>query len=34
MGIHYLVIDEQVRKLGYGKKLLVEAEKLAKEKEC
>ncbi|QDM43933.1 GNAT family N-acetyltransferase [Paenibacillus thiaminolyticus] len=34
MEIHYLVIDEQVRKLGYGKKLLLEAEKLAKEKEC
>lgn len=29
-----MLLSEQVRKSGYGKKLLLEAEKLAKEKEC
>jgi ribosomal protein S18 acetylase RimI-like enzyme len=32
--IHYLYIDQELRKLGYGKKLLSEAEKIAKEKNC
>ena len=32
--IHTLMIDEDLRKLGYGTKLLVEIEKIATEKEC
>lgn len=32
--VHYLFVDDHFRKLGYGKKLLSEAEKLAKEKKC
>jgi GNAT superfamily N-acetyltransferase len=32
--IHYLFVDKELRKLGYGKKLLSEAEKIAKEKKC
>ncbi|WP_053375308.1 GNAT family N-acetyltransferase [Paenibacillus sp. FJAT-27812] len=32
--IHYLFVDEGLRKLGYGKKLLIEAEKIAFEKNC
>lgn len=34
MEVHYLFVNEQLRKLGYGKKLLHEAEKIAKEKAC
>ncbi|WP_028609086.1 GNAT family N-acetyltransferase [Paenibacillus harenae] len=32
--VQYLFVDDNLRKLGYGKKLLSEAEKLAKEKKC
>lgn len=32
--VHYLFVDEDLRRLGYGKKLLLEAENLAKEKRC
>ncbi|WP_028551985.1 GNAT family N-acetyltransferase [Paenibacillus sp. UNC451MF] len=32
--IHYLFVNEELRKQGYGKKLLAEAEKIAKEKKC
>ncbi|MBX4150404.1 GNAT family N-acetyltransferase [Paenibacillus sp. FSL W7-1279] len=32
--IHYLFVDEAFRKSGYGAKLLNEAEKIAKEKQC
>jgi len=32
--IHYLVVDQQYRKLGYGRQLIVEAERIAKEKKC
>lgn len=32
--IHYLFVDELFRKSGYGTKLLNEAEKIAKEKQC
>ncbi|MBH5316842.1 GNAT family N-acetyltransferase [Paenibacillus sp. GSMTC-2017] len=32
--IHYFFVDEQYRKYGYGKRLLVEAERIAKEKNC
>lgn len=32
--VHYLFIDEDLRKQGYGKNLLSEAEKVAKEKKC
>lgn len=32
--IHYLFVDEPFRKSGYGTKLLNEAEKIAKEKQC
>ncbi|MFM9276901.1 GNAT family N-acetyltransferase [Paenibacillus jiagnxiensis] len=34
MEVHLLFVDEQLRKLGYGKKLLDQAEKIAKEKAC
>lgn len=30
--VQYLYVDEDYRKFGYGKKLLLEAEKMAKEK--
>lgn len=32
--IHTLMIDEDIRKLGYGTKLLLEVEKIALEKNC
>ncbi|EEL51492.1 MULTISPECIES: GNAT family N-acetyltransferase [Bacillus cereus group] len=32
--IHILILDEDIRKLGYGSKLLLEAEKIALEKGC
>jgi ribosomal protein S18 acetylase RimI-like enzyme len=32
--IHYLFVDEPFRQSGYGAKLLNEAEKIAKEKQC
>lgn len=32
--IQYLVVDQQYRKLGYGRKLMMEAERIAKEKRC
>ncbi|MEK4517740.1 GNAT family N-acetyltransferase [Paenibacillus sp. FSL H8-0122] len=32
--VQYLFVDEDYRKFGYGKKLLLEAEKMAKEKKC
>ncbi|WP_339254682.1 GNAT family N-acetyltransferase [Paenibacillus sp. FSL P2-0136] len=32
--VQYLYVDEDYRKFGYGKKLLLEAEKMAKEKKC
>jgi GNAT superfamily N-acetyltransferase len=32
--VHILWVDEKVRKLGYGKKLLSEVEKIAKDKNC
>ncbi|WP_313894189.1 GNAT family N-acetyltransferase [Psychrobacillus sp.] len=32
--IHMLIIDEDIRKSGFGTKLLVEIEKIALEKEC
>jgi GNAT superfamily N-acetyltransferase len=32
--IHTFMIDEDIRKLGYGTKLLLELEKIALEKEC
>ncbi|WP_214629233.1 GNAT family N-acetyltransferase [Paenibacillus agaridevorans] len=32
--VQYLFIDDAYRKFGYGKKLLSEAEKIAKEKMC
>ncbi|WP_194541338.1 GNAT family N-acetyltransferase [Paenibacillus sp. JZ16] len=32
--IHYLFVDEAFRKSAYGAKLLNEAEKIAKEKQC
>ncbi len=34
MEVQYLFVEEQLRKLGYGKKLLYAAEKIAKEKAC
>lgn len=32
--VHYLYVNEELRKLGYGQKLLFEAEKLASDKKC
>lgn len=32
--IHIFMIDEDIRKSGFGTKLLVEMEKIAREKEC
>lgn len=32
--IHNLILDEEIRKSGYGTKLLVELEKIAIEKDC
>ncbi len=32
--IHTLVVDEEIRKFGYGTKLLLEIEKIALEKKC
>ncbi|WP_338554337.1 GNAT family N-acetyltransferase [Paenibacillus sp. KS-LC4] len=32
--VHILYVDEELRKLGYGSKLLEEAERLAKESKC
>ncbi|OBZ14462.1 GNAT family acetyltransferase [Bacillus sp. FJAT-27264] len=32
--IEYLFVDEELRKSGYGKTLMLEAERIAKEKEC
>lgn len=32
--VHYLFVEEEHRKFGYGKKLLAEAERIAKEKGC
>ncbi|MGG1663342.1 GNAT family N-acetyltransferase [Brevibacillus sp. NRS-1366] len=32
--VHYLFVEEELRKVGYGKKLLVEAEKIARKKGC
>lgn len=32
--IHYLFVESEFRKLGFGRKLMQEAEKLAKEKQC
>ncbi|PFE04164.1 N-acetyltransferase [Bacillus cereus] len=32
--IHTLLIDEDIRKLGYGSKLLLEVEKIALERSC
>ncbi|AXN40825.1 GNAT family N-acetyltransferase [Peribacillus butanolivorans] len=32
--IHTFMIDEEIRKSGYGTKVLLEAEKIALEKEC
>ncbi|MCY9670880.1 GNAT family N-acetyltransferase [Paenibacillus alginolyticus] len=32
--VQYLFVDDVYRKLGYGKKLLSEAEQIAKEKKC
>ncbi|OMF23484.1 GNAT family N-acetyltransferase [Paenibacillus sp. FSL H8-0548] len=34
MEVHYLFVELDQRKLGYGKAILAEAEKLAKEKKC
>ncbi|CAI6052027.1 GNAT family N-acetyltransferase [Cohnella sp. JJ-181] len=34
MEIHYLFVEPEYRKLGYGRALLQEAEKLAKQKKC
>ncbi|WIV19830.1 GNAT family N-acetyltransferase [Paenibacillus polygoni] len=32
--IHYLILDEQIRGLGYGSKLLLEIEEIARQKSC
>jgi GNAT superfamily N-acetyltransferase len=32
--VHYLFVDEELRHLGYGTKLLSEAERIAKAKKC
>lgn len=32
--VHYLFVEEEHRTFGYGKKLLAEAERIAKEKGC
>src|SRR5689334_6736134 len=32
--VQYLFVDDNYRKLGYGKKLMSEAEHIAKEKKC
>lgn len=32
--VHYIFVSEELRNLGYGTKLLAEAEKMAKEKKC
>ncbi len=32
--VHYLFVESDYRKLGYGKQLLLEAERLAKAKKC
>lgn len=32
--IHYLFVEEEFRSLGYGKKLMSEAENIARAKEC
>lgn len=32
--VHYLIVDEELRQGGYGKKLLAEAENIAREKGC
>lgn len=32
--VHYLFVEEEHRKFGYGKMLLAEAERIAKEKGC
>ncbi|RKP57968.1 N-acetyltransferase [Cohnella endophytica] len=32
--IQYLFVEQAFRKMGYGRKLLLEAEKIAKEKQC
>ncbi|MCL6603660.1 MAG: GNAT family N-acetyltransferase [Paenibacillus sp.] len=32
--IHYLYVEQEYRKLGYGKKLMSEVEKIAKDKQC
>jgi len=32
--VHYLFVDEALRKQGYGKRLLAEAEQIAREKKC
>ncbi|SFL77342.1 Acetyltransferase (GNAT) family protein [Paenibacillus sp. 1_12] len=34
MEVHYLFVEEELRHLGYGKKLLAEAEQIAKKKDC
>ncbi|MFD2114786.1 GNAT family N-acetyltransferase [Paenibacillus yanchengensis] len=34
MEVHILIVDEQLRHQGYGTKLLMEAEKLAREQQC
>lgn len=34
MEVHYLFVDEQLRKSGYGTKLLIQAEAIAKDKKC
>jgi GNAT superfamily N-acetyltransferase len=32
--VHYLFVEEELRKFGYGKRLIAEAERIAKEKGC
>ncbi|GAB6929183.1 GNAT family N-acetyltransferase [Paenibacillus sp. JCM 10914] len=32
--VHYLFVEERLRKSGYGTQLLMEIEKIAKEKQC
>lgn len=34
MEVHYLFVNDNLRKLGYGKKLVSEIEKIAKERKC